>query len=156
MVFFPQASPPTSCEPLHPLPYVPHALPISFVSVLPLAQYWVSTDHSAPRYAAFSIPVTSRLLGANTLKTLFSNNHSLRSSLKVSDQVIHPYKTTGKIVVLYYHYYYYYYHYCCHYYYYYYYYLFGGSFRFIGCEKSNNNLYLQKQFHSRFQNFAVF
>jgi hypothetical protein len=35
---------------------VPHALPISFVSILPPAQYWVrSTDHSAPRYAAFSI-----------------------------------------------------------------------------------------------------
>jgi len=32
---------------------VPHALPISFVSILPPAQYWVrSTDHSAPRYVA--------------------------------------------------------------------------------------------------------
>jgi hypothetical protein len=33
-----------------PPPYAPHALPISFVSILPPAQYWVrSTDHSAPR-----------------------------------------------------------------------------------------------------------
>ena len=47
-------------------------------------------------------PVTSSLLGPNTLlKTLFSNTLSLRSSLNVSDQVSHPYKTTGKIIVLY-------------------------------------------------------
>jgi hypothetical protein len=31
---------------------------------------------------------------------LFSNTLSLRSSLGVSDQVSHPYKTTGKILVL--------------------------------------------------------
>src|SRR5215475_7573946 len=47
-------------------------------------------------------PVTSSLLGPNTLlNTLFSNTLSLRSSLSVSDQVSHPYKTTGKIIVLY-------------------------------------------------------
>src|SRR5215469_8203726 len=47
-------------------------------------------------------PVTSSLLGPNTLlNTLFSNTLSLRSSLNVSDQVSHPYKTTGKIIVLY-------------------------------------------------------
>ena len=40
-------------------------------------------------------PVTSSLLGPNTfLNTLFSNTLSLRSSLNVSDQVSHPYKTT--------------------------------------------------------------
>ena len=45
--------------------------------------------------------VTSSLLGPNMLlNTLFSNTLSLRSSLNVSDQVSHPYKTTGKIVVL--------------------------------------------------------
>ena len=55
MAFFPQASPPTPCAHLYPPPYVPHALPISFVSILPPAQYWVrSTDHSAPRYAAYT------------------------------------------------------------------------------------------------------
>ena len=31
----------------------------------------------------------------------FSNTLNLRSSLNVSDQVSHPYKTTGKIIVLY-------------------------------------------------------
>ena len=47
-------------------------------------------------------PVTSSLLGPNILlKTLFSNTLSLCSSLHVSDQVSHPYKTTGKIIVLY-------------------------------------------------------
>ena len=47
-------------------------------------------------------PVTSSLLGPNILlNTLFSNTLSLRSSLTVSDQVPHPYKTTGKTIVLY-------------------------------------------------------
>ena len=40
-------------------------------------------------------PVTSFLLCPNTLlNTLFSNTLSLRSSLNVSDQVSHPYRTT--------------------------------------------------------------
>jgi hypothetical protein len=46
-------------------------------------------------------PVTSSLLGPNILLcTLFSNTVSLRSSFNVSDQVSHPYRTTGKIIVL--------------------------------------------------------
>jgi len=45
--------------------------------------------------------VTSSLLGPNILlNTLLSNTRTLRSSLNVSDQVSHPYKTTGKIIVL--------------------------------------------------------
>jgi hypothetical protein len=35
------------------------------------------------------------------LNTLFSNTLSLRSSINVSDQVSHPYKTTGNNIVLY-------------------------------------------------------
>jgi hypothetical protein len=72
MATFPQASPPTPCTHLYPPPYAPHALPISFVSILPPAHNWAkSTDHSAPRYAAFSIPlVTSTLLGPNNLLNL--------------------------------------------------------------------------------------
>ena len=47
-------------------------------------------------------PVTSSLLRSNILlNTLFSNTLSLRSSLNVSDQVSHPHKTTGKMIVLY-------------------------------------------------------
>ena len=43
--------------------------------------------------------VTSPLLGPNILlNTLFSNTLSFLSSRNVSDQVSHPYKTTGKIL----------------------------------------------------------
>jgi hypothetical protein len=46
--------------------------------------------------------VISSLLGPNFfLNVLFLNTLSLRSSLNVSDQVSHPYKTTGKIIFLY-------------------------------------------------------
>jgi hypothetical protein len=47
-------------------------------------------------------PVTSSLLGPNILlRTLFSNILRLCSYLSVRDQVSHPYKTTGRIMVLY-------------------------------------------------------
>jgi hypothetical protein len=47
-------------------------------------------------------PVTTALLGPNILhRTLFSNTLSLCSSLSVTDQVSHPYKTTGRLTVLY-------------------------------------------------------
>ena len=47
-------------------------------------------------------PVTSFPLGPNIfLNTMFSNTLSFLSSLTVSDQVSHPYKTTGKTIVLY-------------------------------------------------------
>jgi hypothetical protein len=46
--------------------------------------------------------LTSIVLGPNILlSTLFSHTLSLRSSLSVNDQVSHPYKTTGKVIVLY-------------------------------------------------------
>ena len=46
-------------------------------------------------------PVTSSLLGPNILlNTMLSNTLSFLSSLNVSDQVSHPYKTTDKIIVL--------------------------------------------------------
>ena len=45
-------------------------------------------------------PATSSLLGPNILlNTMFSNTLSFLSSRRVSDQVSHPYKTTGKIIV---------------------------------------------------------
>jgi hypothetical protein len=47
-------------------------------------------------------PVTSSLFGPNNcLNTLFSNTLSLRSSLNVSDQVSHPHRRKGKIIILY-------------------------------------------------------
>jgi len=49
---------------------------------------------------SFLYSVTSSLLGTNILiSNLFSNTLSLRSSLNVSDQLSHPYKTTCKIIV---------------------------------------------------------
>jgi hypothetical protein len=46
-------------------------------------------------------PFFSSLLGPNILlRTQFSNTLSLCSSLSVRDQVSHPYKTTGRIMVL--------------------------------------------------------
>ena len=45
-----------------PHPYAAHAQPISFVSILSPAQYWVrSTNHLAPPYAISSIPPLSVL-----------------------------------------------------------------------------------------------
>ena len=47
-------------------------------------------------------PAVSSLLAPNIfLSTLFQTPLSLRSSLNMSDQVSHPYKTVGKIIVLY-------------------------------------------------------
>ena len=46
-------------------------------------------------------PVTSSLKGPNILlRALFADTLSLCSSLNVSNQVSHPYKTTGRIIVL--------------------------------------------------------
>ena len=46
-------------------------------------------------------PLTSSLLRPNILlNTLFSYTLSTRASLNVSDQVSHPYKTTGKTIVV--------------------------------------------------------
>ena len=46
MISYPQVSPPKPCAHLSLPPYVPHAPPISFFSILSLALYWVrSTDH---------------------------------------------------------------------------------------------------------------
>jgi hypothetical protein len=55
---------------------------------------------SSSLWGYLNSPVTSTFLGSNILlNTLFWNTLSLRSSLNVSDQVSHPYKTTGKIIV---------------------------------------------------------
>ena len=104
MVSFSQVSPPKPCIRLSCPPFALHATPISFFSMLSPEPYWVRiTDHSAPHYVSFLYsPVTSSLLGSNIrLSTLFSNTLSLRSSLNITDQVSHPHKTTGRIVVLY-------------------------------------------------------
>jgi len=103
VVSFPQVSPPKPCTHLSPPPYALHAPPISFFLI------FITRTILGEVYRLFSSsfckflhsPVTSSLLGPNILlNTLFSNTFSLRSSLNVSDQVSHPYKTTGKIIVI--------------------------------------------------------
>src|SRR5215470_5966792 len=99
MASFPQASPPTPCAHLYPPPYAPHALPISFVSILPPAQYWVrSTDHSAPRYAAFSIPLSPR---PSYVQILPSTPYSQTSSACVPHSVQRPGFTPIKTTIRY-------------------------------------------------------
>ena len=61
VVSFPQVSLPKPFIRLTSPPYALHAPPISFVWVLSPEQYWVSsTDHLAPHYVAFSIPLLPR------------------------------------------------------------------------------------------------
>jgi hypothetical protein len=101
MASFPQSSPPTSSAHLYPS-YAPQAPPMSFFSILPPAQYWVkNTNHTAPHYVCFSIPLhLVPFRPKYTLNTLLSNTRSLRSALGVSDHVSHPYKTAGKMIDL--------------------------------------------------------
>ena len=79
------------------LPSTPRSSKWSHSLTFPPPKPWIH-----PNSSFLHSPVTSSLLGPNILlNTLFSNTLSLRSSLNVSDQVSHPYKTTGKIIVLY-------------------------------------------------------
>jgi hypothetical protein len=100
----PRVSPPKPCTPLSSPPYVIryHAYLIirDFLTRTKLGEEYRSLSSSL--CSCLHSPVTSSLLGPNILlNTPFSNILSLRTSLSVSDQVSHPYKTTGKIIVLY-------------------------------------------------------
>ena len=76
-----------------------HLIPLDLITRTILGEY----RSLSPSLCSFlHSPVTSSLLGPNTLlSTPFLNTLSLRSSLNVSDQVSHPYKTIGKIIVVY-------------------------------------------------------
>jgi len=77
-----------------------HLILLDFITWTILGEEYRSLSSSLCSF--LHSPVTSFLLGQNILlSTLFSNTLSLRPSLTVSDQVSHPYKTTGKIIVLY-------------------------------------------------------
>jgi len=77
-----------------------HLILIDFVSRTILRVVYRQLSSSLCNFLQSS--VTSSLLGPNIiLNTLFSNTLNLSSSLNVSDQVLHPYNTTGKIPVLY-------------------------------------------------------
>ena len=69
MVSFPPVSPAKPYTPPSPHPYVPHAQPISFFSILSPTQYWVrSTNHLAPHY-----------LVPPRLKCKFESQHELQN-----------------------------------------------------------------------------
>ena len=103
MVSFPQVSPPKPCIRLSSPLYALHAPLISFF--LDLITRTIFGDQYRSLSSSFCSflysPFTSSLLGPNNLfNILFSDTISLRSSLNVSDQVSHTYKTTGKIIVI--------------------------------------------------------
>ena len=76
-----------------------HLILLDFITRTILGEEYRSFSSSLCRL--LHSPVTSSLLGPNILlNTMFSNTLSFLSSRNVSDQVSHPYKTTGKIVPL--------------------------------------------------------
>ena len=76
-----------------------HFILLDFITQTVLGEQNRSLSSSLCRF--LHSPFTSSLLGPNSLlNTLFSDTLSLRSPLNLSDQVSHPYKTTGKIIVL--------------------------------------------------------
>ena len=77
-----------------------HLILLDFITRIILGEEYRSLSSSLCNL--LHSPVTSSLLGPNILlNTIFSNTISFLSSLNVNDQVSHPYKTTGKIIVLY-------------------------------------------------------
>jgi hypothetical protein len=102
VVSFPQVSLPKPCTHLSSTPYVLRAPPISFFLVTRII---CGEGYRSVSYSLCNLlhsHITSFLLHPNIfLSTLFSNTLSLCSSLSVRDQVSHPYKTTGKIIILY-------------------------------------------------------
>jgi len=77
-----------------------HLILLDFITRTILGDEYISFSSSL--CSLFHPPVTSSFLGPNILfNALFSNTLSFLSSLNVSDQVSHPYKTIGKNIVLY-------------------------------------------------------
>jgi hypothetical protein len=81
--------------------YMPrHAILLGFmILIISGEDYMLRSSTSCSFYHP---PTTSSLFGPNVLlSTLFSNTLSLCSSLNVRDNVSHPHRTTGKIIILY-------------------------------------------------------
>ena len=77
-----------------------HLILLYFITRITFGEEYRSLRSSLCSFHNFT--ATSSLLGPNILLSfLFANAFSLRSSLKVSDHISHPYKTKGKIIVLY-------------------------------------------------------
>jgi hypothetical protein len=77
-----------------------HLILRDFVILIILREEYNSRSSSSCRF--LHPPVTPSLFGPTILlSTLFSNSHGLCSSLSARDQVSHPYKNAGKIIVSY-------------------------------------------------------
>ena len=87
----------------YPLPHIAtcaaHLILLDFITQTILGEEYISLSLSLCSF--LHSHVTSSLLGPNILlNTPFSNTLSLPSSLNVSDQVSHPYRTTGRTWLL--------------------------------------------------------
>jgi hypothetical protein len=65
-------------------------------SLLPCILISYEAPHYAVLYSLSPLPLSPNIL----LMTLFSDTLNVCPSLSVTDQVSHPYKITGKIIVL--------------------------------------------------------
>jgi hypothetical protein len=73
-----------------------HLILLDLITRTILGEQYKSLSYTL--YSFLHSPVTWSLLGPNILlSTPFSNTLSVHSSLNVSDQVSHPYNTTGKL-----------------------------------------------------------
>ena len=103
MFSFPQVSLPKRCIQLSSHPYL--LLFTAYLILLDLISRTILGEQyrllSSSLCSFLHSPVTSSYLGPNTpLNTLFSHTLNLYSSLIISDQVSHPYETTGKPFLL--------------------------------------------------------
>ena len=105
MVSIPQLSTPKPCIHLSPPPPYVLRFPSRFLLLDLITRILSGEDYrslSSTLCSFIQSPVTSSLLlPVIPLSILSSNTLSLSSSLNVSDQVSHPYKTTGKIIFQY-------------------------------------------------------
>jgi hypothetical protein len=85
-------------------PSIPHTCHMPYSPPGMITRTLLSEEYRPLSYSSCGLLHPSfslSLLDPNILNTLFSNTLSLRSSLYWKDQVSHPYKTTGKIIVIY-------------------------------------------------------